>query len=777
MQKIILWIFGILIFFQVSGQRAKNTWKDYLSLLNANKVAIADNKIYCATGGGIFYYDRDDNSVNKLSMLNGLSDFGISTIAYSEENQVLVIAYDNSNIDLIRDSGIRNLPDIKRKQLAGDKSINNISFIGDDAYLSCSFGIVVLNLERNEVKGTYIIGDGGGYIAVNDVESDGQFLYAASDEGIRKADINSDNLLDYQSWSRIANIPHSTGKFNFLALHNGQIIANYTRNEVGEDAMYVLSSDTWNTYRPEIDYVYDMQESGDFLVITSERQVYVIDHNNSVTENIGPASSSQTTVSWLYPRSAAIGTDGSNIWIGDNYNGIVHVSGDNVETIYPDGAPDNKTFALYANEGDLWVLPGGRDGTWTNIWEQPHFQLYRDDKWKSFNANTVPDMTGFFDIVCMAADPADPDHIFLGSWGGGLLEFQSGELMNRFTNQNSPLQSALPQQPDEPFVRIGGLDFDSEGNLWITNSEVAYNLLKRTASGEWESFELPEVASQRNIGQMVVTQNNDKWILIPRGHDAYVVDKNGEQKKQLLVISYFNNGEDEITTRMNDVYSIAEDNDGAIWIGTSKGVAVYSNPQRIWQSDEFYASQPGLDLNDGIYHPLLETETVTAIAVDGGNRKWLGTSGSGVYLVSEDGDQELEHFTAENSALLSNSINSIAINQESGEVFFGTDKGLISYMGDATGGGKSYDNVYVYPNPVRETYDGPVTITGLLENTDIKITDISGNLVYKTTSLGGDATWDGKNLNGNRVKTGVYLVFCNNEDGTKTHITKLLFIH
>jgi hypothetical protein len=264
---------------------------------------------------------------------------------------------------------------------------------------------------------------------------------------------------------------------------------------------------------------------------------------------------------------------------------------------------------------------------------------------------------------------------------------------------------------------------------------------------------------------------------VVRGHDAYVIDQTGKNRKQLLVTSYFNNGQSEIYNRMNDVYSIAEDKEGAIWIGTSKGVALYSNPSRIWDSETMYATQPSLDLNDGVYHPLLATETVTAIAVDGANRKWFGTKESGVFLISENGEKEVLHFTEDNSPLLSDEINAIAINQKSGEVFFGTDKGLVSYQGDAISGKSTYDNVYVYPNPVRETYDGPITVTGLIENSDIKITDISGNLVFKTTSLGGQAVWDGTNLNGNRVKTGVYLVFCNDEFGEETHITKLLFIN
>ena len=216
---------------------------------------------------------------------------------------------------------------------------------------------------------------------------------------------------------------------------------------------------------------------------------------------------------------------------------------------------------------------------------------------------------------------------------------------------------------------------------------------------------------------------------------------------------------------MNDVYCITEDLEGEIWIGTSKGVAVYKNPQQVWNNENFYAIQPGLDLNDGLYHPLLETETVTAITIDGANRKWIGTKGSGVFLVSENGEKEILHFTSDNSPLMSNTITTIAVNQISGEVFFGTGDGLISYQGDAVKGNDSFAGVYVYPNPVREDWDGPVTVTGLKENSDIRITDITGNLVFKTTSLGGQAVWKGINLNGIRVKTGVYLVFCIGKNG------------
>jgi len=771
MQKLISLVVALLLVLPVKAQREKGTWQDYLSFSNATKIAISSSKIYCATEGGLFYYDTQDNSINKFSSVNGLSDFGIQTIAYSEENKVLIVAYKNSNIDLIFESEIINLPDIKRKQITGNKSILNISVSGNNAFLACGFGIVVLNLGKHEVKDTYFIGEDGGSKRVFDIEVFQGNIYAATDNGIYLAPETGVNLLDYNNWNRIESVPRQFGKFSHLAVHNGKLIANYTPDEWYQDEMFTLEGNDWVSYLPQIRYAHDIKSNGSYMSIASRNDVFVIDNNHQVIGKINNYEINDQQVSSIQPRSADISANGV-IWIADYDYSLVKFSGEEFESIFPNGPRENEIFSLHADGSDLWITPGNKSG-----WEPPRFQHFSNNEWVYYNSANSPELDGFFNIVNTAVDPKNNNHFFLGSWGGGVLEYLNGEFVQRFTNLNSPLETALPQQPNEPYTRIGGLDFDSEGNLWITNSEVGENLLKYTPDQEWESYSLPEVANNYQIGEVLVTQDDDKWILVPRGHDAYVVDKTGEQKKRLLVTSYFNNGQNEIFNRMNDVFSIAEDNEGAIWIGTSKGVAVYNNPRRIWSDDTFYAIQPSLDLNDGLYHPLLETETVTAIAVDGANRKWLGTSNSGVYLVSENGEEEILHFTEQNSPLLSNSITSLAINQLSGEVFIGTEEGLISYQGEAIAGKDTYADVYVYPNPVRETYDGPVTITGLIEQTDIKITDISGNLVYQTTSLGGQAIWNGRNLNGNRVKTGVYLVFCNDENGEETHITKLLFIN
>jgi len=777
MKKILPFLAGFICLFGVSAQRQQGSWKYYLSFARGFKIVEAGSKIYCATEGGLFYFDRQDNSIQVFSEINGLNDFGIHNINYSKDNQVLIVAYNNSNIDLVYDSGVINISDIKRKQITGDKNIYNISFSEDEAFLSCGFGIVVINLSKKEIKDTYYIGEGGSPLRINDIEIFESFVYAATDQGILRAEKNESNLLDYNNWEQVLNIPHYMDKFNQLAVHAGSLLANYTPDQHTQDEMYRLNGGQWNRYVPQINFIYDVSVNGDYMAVAGRNEIFIVDRNHHLTGKVNRYLFDDKEVFPVNPGSA-IRTDDGSVWVADYEYGMVRISGEDFEIICPEGPEDNKVFFLTSSgNGNLWVAAGGRNDTWNNLFEIPRFRMLGHGQWSEYSKDEYPGMDGFFDIVNLAVDPSDPQHFFAGSWGGGLLEFYGGELLNRFTNYNSLLQTALPDQPGEPYVRIGGLDFDEEGNLWITNSEVSENLLKLTPDDEWESFILPEIADTKTVGQVIVTENGDKWIVVPRGQDAYVVGNNGTQKKRLIVTSYFNNGEREIFNRMNDIYCIAEDLKGAIWLGTSKGVAVYNNPRQIWDTEEFYAIQPSLDLNDGLYHPLLETETVTAIAVDGANRKWIGTRGSGVYLVSDDGEEEIIHFSNEDSPLISDNITAITVNHVNGEVFIGTGKGLVSYQGDAIGGKDAFANVYVYPNPVRETWDGPVIVTGLMESTDVKITDITGNLVFQTTSLGGQAVWDGKNLNGNRVRTGVYLVFCTSKNGEETHIGKLLFIN
>ena len=518
-----------------------------------------------------------------------------------------------------------------------------------------------------------------------------------------------------------------------------------------------------------------MQVQGNFLAIASKRKTYIIDSNHALVGEVSSFAFEGGTEGNIESLSAFFSNE-TGLWAADALFGLVNVKSNGAEAMYPDGPIDNNAFSLHENNNDIYVTSGAITGQWNNTGTKAGIMRLRDGQWNYYTEKEYPELQGKRDMAYMATNPTDPEHFYAGSWGNGVFEFKNGQLIEHFTEQNSPIESAIPGNPE--YYRIGGLGFDSHGTFWAINSEVANVLLSRATDGEWKSYNLPEISGVGlHLGKMLVTEKNDKWIIVSKGRNVYVVNDDVSFHKTQRVVAYFNNGQVELETPMNDVLSMAEDKDGEIWLGTTVGVAVYSSPERIWDPNVMYASQPSLELNDGLFHPLLENIPVTAICVDGANRKWLGTSNSGIYLVSENGDTEIHHFTAENSPLLSNNIQSIAIASKSGEVFIATDKGIISYQGEATEGGNTFENVYAYPNPVRETYDGPITITGLVNDTDLKITDISGNLVYATTSLGGQAIWDGKNLNGKRVKTGVYLIFCSDKQGEETHISKLLFIN
>jgi hypothetical protein len=753
------------------------TWKDYYSFTNATKISDAGDKIFCATDGGLFYLDKNDKSLHKLSTENGLSDIGIRTLSWNDSRKILLVAYENSNIDLVSENKIINLNDIKRKLLSGDKTIYSAIFAGNEAFLACGFGIVDIDLTKNEIKGTYIIGDNGNQIKVFDLETDGQVLFAATESGVFSADLNNPNLQDYRNWTRNTNIPHYTEKFSHLARFNNQMIAVYTKDQWDGDEAYIFQAGQWNRIMQQVGYFNNLQANSKFLTATGREEVFGYDVSLNNIGRISKYNIGNQDLTPIQPYDAVYSADGS-CWIADYTFSLILSSGQKYEQYLPMGPLSNVVFSLTTYGNELWSTQGGRTDPWNNQFRAPVFQHMKEGLWNYFSKKEYPEMTGFYDIVQVTVDPSNAGHIFAASWGGGVLEFKDGNFIKRYYNQNSPLETALPEKPTDPYTRIGGMAFDKKNNLWITNSQSSKGLHSLSPSGEWKSYELTEVAGQQfTIGQIIVTRNNDKWIILPRGKDVYIVNSDVSQKKYLPVTSYFNNGEQEIYKRMNDVYSIAEDLNDEIWIGTSTGVAVFPSPSGVWKANSMYAYQPSLELNDGLYHPLLETETVTSIVVDGANRKWLGTKNSGIYLVSEQGDSEIQHFTVENSPLISNTIICMAMNVLTGELFIGTDKGLVSYQGDAPLGDDNFSDVYVYPNPVRESYTGDITVTGLIKDSDVRITDVAGNLVFKGKSLGRNLTWDCKNLNGKRVSTGVYLIFCANASGDKSHITKLLVIH
>ncbi len=491
------------------------------------------------------------------------------------------------------------------------------------------------------------------------------------------------------------------------------------------------------------------------------KSVQIIDESGNMVREVNSGN----------PQFAELATD-ETLWIADKGLGLVRSRpGEDLFSVHPNGPYDLNVVSLEDVNSTLIGVGGGFSASLNNLYRTAFVYRFRDKSWNNWISNE------YRDPVAIAIDPDDASHYFIGTWGYGLLEFKDNSFSTSYNENNSSLQTIIP---NDKFIRIGGLAFDSRKNLWVPNSGVNSPVSVLKNDGTWKSFAIGKAVNSNNIGKIIVTRDDVIWMLLPGGNGIFVYDYNGtidnmddDQYRRLSVVD--KNG--KLIT--NDVESIAEDRQGNIWLGTNQGVLVYYSPSRVFTDNLFYASQVYVPRNDGTSNAdlLLVTETVTSIKVDGADRKWFGTKNGGVFLVSEDGTKQIHSFNTDNSPLLSNSITDMAIDDKTGEVFFGTYNGIISYISDATGPNQTFSDVYVYPNPVRPGYQGDIVINGLVESTYVKITDLNGNLVYETMSQGGTAVWNGKNLRGDRVSTGVYLVFCTNEDGSLTHVTKLMFIH
>ena len=745
-------------------------WRSHLPYQRVIDVELADQKVYAATPYDLFVYDKTDHSLSILNKVNGLNDIGIKKISYSSAENTLLIAYSNTNIDLVNSDGITNLSDIKNKELVGNKTINNILFIGKYAYLSCGFGIVVIDIQRQEVYDTYLIGPNGGYINVNDLATFNNTLYAATESGVYYASLDSPNLADFNQWTKDSRLRHPNFNYNLIESFNDKIYLNYTRNAYNTDTMFVFNGNEWNYFdKTNTSLHRQFRANNDHFVIVNHFDFYVYNEKMELVSIIyQPEATSIEPLAGVYENDEAI-------WIGDRKRGLlrVHNSGFSAEQFLPNGPGTTNVYELKAADGNVWVASGGRRNDWGKRYMVDGVFSFDGSSWKTYNSSNTSGFDTISDFVSVAVDPLNPKKAYIGTWQDGVLEFTDYQLTNIYSVTNSSLR---PWLADPNLVNISGLAFDSFNNLWVANTGTTNLLSVRKTDGSWKSFYLGSEASGSDIGNMIVDKNNYKWVLrrsngpVMVFNDNNTLDNTGDDRLKILTTSP-NTG----NIPGNAVYSLAVDQDGAVWIGTDKGPAIVYNPERIFEQGANYDVQQILvPRNDGTGQAdfLLGSEKILAIAVDGANKKWFGTE-NGAFLMSSDGLEQIFYFNTDNSPLLSNTVNSIAITAD-GEVFFGTPNGIISFKGNATPPSPVNTDVFAYPNPVRPEYSGPIAIKGVVRNAIVKITDLSGNLVFQTRSEGGQAIWDGRILNGNHVNPGIYLVFISDDEGVETLATKVM---
>jgi hypothetical protein len=634
----------------------------------------------------------------------------------------------------------------------------------------------VLNLEKMEIKDTYYIGPDGTSLNVLSMTHNDTSFFAATEDGIYYADIDNPNLAFYGNWTKMQTTPFPDGFTDLVHYFNGMLFINYTDPEDPEDDLFVLQDGLWRELEQGGTVkTFSIRTSGDKLIVSYS--YWLQEYNSDLSQGLKVYTYAGVTPQ---PADGFIGTDGF-YWIADRGKGLVKSWGGGFEQefIKPSGAPSADVFDLAIRDGKMYMVPGGLTATWGNTWRGARMFSFIDEEWKTYDNYNSTGLDSLRDFVAVAIDPRNSDHIFSGSWNRGMAEFKDNSIVGILNSDNSSLMPNMIE--GYPVVKVGGIAFDSDNNMWVTNSGAENILSVRlndgTATGTWQSYNLGTNSTGIDIRKIIVDSWNQKWML-PRttsSNPNYILvfnEKNapGDQYRGLKSGAGLGN------LPGSNVFAIAEDLEGEIWAGTDEGIAVFYSPQDILTDQPSDAERILVDFG-GYVQYLLETESVKAIAVDGGNRKWIGTERAGVFLLSADGTEQIHHFTEDDSPLFSNNITSIAINDETGEVFIGTAKGLISYKSDATPGDSTNSNVYAYPNPVRPGYGGPIAIKGLVKDAVVKITDVTGTLIYETRAEGGQAIWNGHNFDGRKASTGVYLVYISNDDGSEKMVTKILFVN
>ncbi|MGN0187565.1 MAG: hypothetical protein ACI392_07470 [Paludibacteraceae bacterium] len=750
-----------------ADQLAIGSWRTHLAYSNTLIIAQTPEKVYGISNGALYYVDKDDHGIELLSKITGLNDNNIVNIAYSDQQETLVVAYANANIDLITPNGIYNITDLYRKNMAGSKKINHIYCRDNYAYLSCDFGIVVLNIAKQEITDTYIIGSGGENVAVAALfEHDGQF-YATTQSAIMKAPVSGANLANFENWTTITT--PSTGTNINLAMFN--------------DNLYVLQNDS-AVYKQQSNGTWSQLYSGIGNIGTDGDNLYLMELNRfSVVDATGKRTYNNSGI-------AMVQYDAVNdcFWTAANTAGIAKIGrNDNSTNIFcPNGPAVNYAWRIrYSDEG-IYVVPGGYAAVFK--YRPGYVMQFREQQWKNISAGDIQQAFGVIplDISDVAIDPDNSAHVYAASFGFGLFEFLDGKPIKQYIPENSGIESYVLNKL-YPYIWVDALQFDQQGNLWIGNLSASKNNIKVLLKGSKKMVNIKNAATasiERMPHLLISSVNpNQKWVLSMRSPAGIgVFDDNGtienQTDDQAMFVSKFTDQDGNAITNDN-LYAIAQDHKGSIWVGGTNGIFTITNPNNVFKNNAITTSRIKIPRNDGtnLADYLLDGIQINAIAVDGSNRKWIGTESNGVFLVSEDGLETIEHFTSDNSPLLSDNIISIGINEKTGEVFFGTGNGLCSYQSDASEGNDTFTNVHAFPNPVREDYSGVITITGLVTDTRVKITDIAGNVVYETISNGGIATWDGNRRGGGRVATGVYLAMCFSPDGTQHETTKILIIN
>lgn len=746
----VLVLFPMLLF----SQDFSNQWTGHFSYFNIKDLYATQEKIYAASENAVFIYDIASGNSETFSTINGLSGENVTTIYHSEAFDVTLIGYENGLLEVLVDETNRTFIDIVDKPTISptQKRINNFYENGNIVYIATEFGIVEFNLEKIEFGDTFFIGPGGSQINITGITLLNGLLFASTrNNGVLSANSTSPNLVDFNQWSTV-----TTGNFD-------GILTSDTTLLVWQNAtVSTLVNGTLSAVITAPSPISDVRFSIESLLVNVPDQVLIFDQNYL-----------QTAVLASNPENAfVLNTSlklGETLYLGTRTRGLLEVAISNPmdkKPLSPQGPLQNDPFALQAQNNNLWVVYGDYDVSFNPFpLKQRGISRLNNGVWQNIPKTEVLGATSLCDI---AVNPANEEQVFISSYQDGLLEINNNEVTKLYNTANSDFETLVP---GEEVVRLNGMVFDEVGDLWITNNRTG-NALKRFNPETEEIFtvNLPStIIPSNNLGYSETVIDNDGNVFTGSDRGG-VVAYNPDSGALAAIVGESSN------LPSNIIKTLEIDRNNQLWIGTFFGLRVLFNPSEVFQGGNARTEQIIIRDDEGVPQELLFGQTITDIEADGSNNKWVGTSASGVFYFSPDGEETLLQFTTDNSPLPSNNILDIVVDDSTGAVFFATEKGLLEFKGTATGPEETLTNVQAFPNPVRPGFNGRVTIKGLTSKATVKITDIEGNLVYEEISEGGSIQWDTTAFGRHKVATGVYLILITAEDQVETTVSKLLIV-
>ncbi len=759
-----------------NGQSAMGGWTLHVPAKASSSVVVDGDMVYASFDNGLLGYDRASKEKSVMTSTNSLSDVSVSVLGYEPNSKTVVVGYKNGNVDLMNGNTVFNLPAIKLAQIQGIKTIQRIESRGGKIYLATGFGIVVLDPIKQEVRDTYYPTENNE--TIYDLSFNGDTIFALTDNRLLYANLNSPGLGDFNQWNVDTRVPiHAGNGYRQIEKINSDLIIQRIDPSFENDTVFKIT----NTGLQAINVggfgleILSISNLGNQLAVNVIGGFFILSTDySSVTYSRNSYDAGE------FPVVNQTLLNDNKIYIADQNAGLVEIDlGSGLfERLSFEGPPKKDFYRLDWEDGKLLCSGGGLSGTFFTF-NTAGFYMLNDQKWSLYAKETVPlwDTLQVFDFLSVSINPKNSEEFAYSTYSKvpvGVVSQDKGT-SESYTSLNSPMENT---SLGNGWSFASDVQFDDKGNLWVINGYSDKTLKVRKENKEWVSFDTGITSKNSFTGKMAIDYNGNVWFAVEGkgmfGFDySETLDNTSDDK-----VKQFKKGEGIGNLPSNAVRAIAVDFDNEIWIGTDAGFAILYSSDAVFDAGEgeYDAQRIKLDFEGNVEY-LLGGTVINDIEVDGGNRKWFATEGTGIFLLSPDGLTILENYTTENSPLISNIVLDLEIDHNTGEIYAITDIGLISFRTDASYEDPEYENVKVFPNPALPNFEGVITIQGIRYNSDVKITDMGGNLVYQTTSNGGTAVWNGKNLDGTKVASGVYLIWTAANEGKGRKVGKVAVIN